>query len=249
MESIQRIIDQIPIKYDLASHIMFLGIVQGLFLSLVIFLRTKRDSAIYIFGWGLLFQGLVFADTYLCYTGLMKYMLHFNDSTEVFVLMIAPSVYFFIYALLERKPVTFKKIWPHLLVPVLYGLSQINYYLSPIEVKLNAYVDAYHSYLGFVDVPEPHNYGYHHIKDRFRWLVLGSMLFYLLLSARLVFKSKHKKGLSPKNVKIDKYLFSRNTLFFRIFYICINKGVTALGKIISRISVPQTGFKIVAFSG
>lgn len=217
MESTQALIDQIPIRYDLSSHLMLLGVVQGLFLSLVIFLRTKRNSAIHLFGWSLLFQGLVFADTYLCYTGLMKYTLHLNDSTEVFVLMIAPSVYFFIYALLERKPITLKMLWPHLLVPLLYTISQINYYLGPIEVKLNAYLDAYHGNLGFADVPESHNYGYQHIKDRFRWLVLGSMLFYLLLSARLVFKARHRKGLSPKNVKVDKYKFSRNTTLILLF--------------------------------
>ncbi|MAU17412.1 MAG: hypothetical protein CMH46_17945 [Muricauda sp.] len=214
MEHIQGIFDQIPIRYDLASHLMLLGIVQGFFLAFVIFLRAKRKSAIHLFGWSLMVQCLVFLDVYLCYTGLIKYMLHLNDSTEFLVLLITPTLYFFLYTLLERKPITLKKHWPHFILPVLYLVSQTNYYLSPIEVKLNAYLGAYHRDLGFVDVPGNMDYSYHFIKDQFRWLVLFSFAFYLVLSLLLVIKTRKKGWVSTKNIKMDKYIFSRNTVAF-----------------------------------
>lgn len=228
MESLQYILQQIPVRHNLASHLMFLGIVQGVFLSFVILFHSKKGSATVLFGWALLVQCLVFTDTYLCYTGLIKYILHFNDSTEVFVLLIAPTIYFFIYALLERKPITFKKHWPHFLLPLLYGLSQINYYLAPIEVKLNAYLGAYYNNLGYVSVPDSFSYSFQKIKDEFRWMILFSLLFYIILAARLVFKAKSKKTFSPKNIKVDKYTFSRNTvvifscLLIFIFLIFLN---------------------------
>jgi AraC-type DNA-binding domain-containing proteins len=212
MDDVKVIIDQIPIRYDWASHIMLLGIVQGLFLTLVIFLRAKRTSAIHLFGWVILIQCIVFADVYLCYTGLMKYVLHLNDSTEFLVLFIAPSLYFFLFTLLERQPFTLKKHWPHLLLPVLYFLSQINYYTSPEAVKLNAYLGAYHHNLGFVDVHEDMNYSYHFIKDKFRWLVLASFTFYFILTTRLVYQASKKGLVSPKNIKVDRYKFSRHTI-------------------------------------
>nr|WP_297787126.1 helix-turn-helix domain-containing protein [uncultured Allomuricauda sp.] len=214
MEDVKVILDQIPIQYDLASHIMLLGIVQGFFLAFVIFLRAKRKSAINLFGWSLLVQCLVFLDIYLCYTGLMKYVIHLNDSTEFLVLLITPTLYFFLYTLLERKPITLKKHWPHFVLPLLYLITQINYYVSPVEVKLNAYLGAYHRNLGFIDVPGDMNYFYHHIKDRFRWLVLFSFAFYLVLSLLLVIKTRKKGWVSPKNIKVDKYIFSRNTVVF-----------------------------------
>lgn len=214
MDDVKVIFDQIPIRHDLASHIMFLGIVQGFFLAFVIFLRAKRKSAINLFGWSLLVQCLVFLDVYLCYTGLMKYMIQFNDSTEFLVLLITPTLYFFLYTLLERKPITFKKLWPHFLLPLLYVISQFNYYTSPVEVKLNAYLSAYHRSLGFVDVPEGFDYSYHYIKDQFRWLVLFSFAFYLVLSLMLVIKTRKKGWTSSKNIKVDKYIFSRNTVIF-----------------------------------
>ncbi|MEZ4809488.1 MAG: AraC family transcriptional regulator [Allomuricauda sp.] len=212
MESFQNLIDLIPVRYDLSSHIMLLGIVQGLFLSLVIFFRTKRDSAIYLFGWALLVQCLVFADIYLCYTGLMKYMLHFNDSTEALVLLITPTLYFFLYTLLTKKSFALKRHWPHFILPLVYGLTQINFYLSPIEVKLNAYLGAYHRDLGFVEVPDTIDYSYHFIKDRFRWILLFNFTFYLFLSSRLLLRAGREKGIAQKSVKVDKYTFSKNAI-------------------------------------
>ncbi|MGN7512952.1 MAG: helix-turn-helix domain-containing protein [Allomuricauda sp.] len=214
MEDVKVILEQIPIRYDLASHIMLLGIVQGFFLASVIFLRAKRKSAINLFGWSLLVQCLVFLDIYLCYTGLMKYVIHLNDSTEFLVLLITPTLYFFLYTLLERKPITLKKHWPHFILPLLYLISQFNYYVSPVEVKLNAYLGAYHRNLGFIDVPGDMNYFYHHFKDQFRWLVLFSFAFYLILSLLLLLKARKREWSSSKNIKVDKYVFSRNTVVF-----------------------------------
>jgi len=214
MDEVTVIFNQIPIKHDLASHLMLLGIVQGFFLGLVIFLRAKRKSAINLFGWSLLVQCLVFLDVYLCYTGLIKYIIHFNDSTEFLVLLITPTLYFFLFTLLERKPITLKKHWPHFVLPFLYLVSQINFYLSPVQVKLNAYLGAYHRNLGFLEVPGNMDYSYHYVKDQFRWLVLLSFAFYLILSLLLVLKTRKRGWTSSKNIKVDKYIFSRNTVIF-----------------------------------
>jgi len=214
MDDVTVIFDQIPIKHDLASHLMLLGIVQGFFLAFVIFLRAKRKSAINLFGWSLLVQCLVFLDVYLCYTGLIKYIIHFNDSTEFLVLLITPTLYFFLYTLLERKPITLKRHWPHFVLPFLYAVSQINYYLSPVQVKINAYLGAYHRNLGFLEVPGDMDYSYHYVKDQFRWLVLVSFAFYLILSLLLVLKTRKRGWTSSKHIKVDKYIFSRNTVIF-----------------------------------
>lgn len=257
MDDVKIIFDQIPIHYDLASHIMLLGIVQGFFLALVIFLRAKWKSAINLFGWSLLVQCLVFLDVYLCYTGLMKHVIHLNDSTEFLVLLITPTLYFFLFTLLERKPITLKKHWPHFVLPILYAISQINYYLSPIEVKLNAYLGAYHRDLGFVEVPGDMNYSYHFIKNQFRWLVLFSFAFYLVLSLLLVIKTRKKGWVSPKNIKVDKYIFSRNTVIFffvlmlSLFIIYLNyddDGGDHIIGIIQTVTIFLTSFFILSES-
>ncbi len=221
LEHLEAIIDQIPIRHNLVSHFMFLGISQAYFLTIIIFLRSKASSPIRIFGWSLLFQAIVCTDTYLCYTGLMKYTLQWNDSTEFLVLMIAPSIYFFTYALLERRPFNLKKHWPHILVPLLYPITQIGYFLNPLSVKLNAYLDAYHPSISMVQVPENVTYHYQIIKDEFRWLVLLSFAIYLGLSIRLVLNSRKNRKISAKQIRVDKYAFTRNTMVFLVLLLTL----------------------------
>ena len=213
MEAVQAVLERIPIRHDLASHIILLGVVQGFFLALVIFLRAGRDSAIRLYGWALLVQCLVCLDIYLCYTGLMKHVMPLNDSTEPLVLLIAPSLYFFLFALLKRKSVTLRAHWPHFVFPLLYGISQIPYYLAPLAVKLNSYVAAYHQHLGFIPVPRGPYPAQYFSKDLFRWMVLLSFLLYFVLSLKLLYDTLGKRVLY-KRTQAGKFTFSRNILLF-----------------------------------
>ena len=219
MEVLEELIAQIPIRHDLNSTMMFMGVFLGFFLSAVIFLRAKKGSPVRLFGWALLVQSIVCLDTYLCYTGIIKYVLHLNDSTEALVLLIPTTIYFFMYSLLERSPFSIRKKWWHFVLPVGYFMSQIGYYLSPLSIKLNAYLGAYYRNLTFADTPRDYNYGYHVIKDEFRWLILINFLVYLFLSIRLVIK-KSKSGVqATKFIRVNKFIFSRNTIIvFIVFF-------------------------------
>jgi|GEM_PF-1000124 len=211
---IQPLIDAIPIRHNSISSLMFLGVVLGFFLSLVIFLRATKDSPIRLFGWALFTQSIVCLDTYLCYTGMIKYLLYFNDSTEPFVLLIPTTIYFFVLGLMERKPIRLNTHWWHFILPLGYALSQIGYYASPLGVKLNAYLGAYYNHLPKASSPLNFEYSYIWIKDEFRWLILFSFLFYLILSLRLMLRKWDQRGTATKHIRVDKYTFTRNTLLF-----------------------------------
>lgn len=202
---------------------MLLGIIQTLFIGIVILVRSKKNYAIKYLGWSFLFSSIVFFDTYLCYTGLIKNALFLNDSTEFLVLLIFPFTYFSIYGLLKRKPITFKKHWWHFILPAGYFLTQIPFYLAPLSVKYNAYLGAYFPNSEFVKVSEAFNYSYHFVKDVFDWLILFSILFYTLISLKLV-REERSKNVKEKS---GKYLFTRNSVIvlllllifiFSVFY-------------------------------
>ena len=90
MTEVQSLIDQIPIRHNWISMIQLCGIVQGFLLSFVIFYRNRPENqSIRLFGFFIFFISIILTDNYLCYTGLMKYTLPLNDSTEVFVLLLA----------------------------------------------------------------------------------------------------------------------------------------------------------------
>ncbi|WP_378179229.1 helix-turn-helix domain-containing protein [Aquimarina sp. SS2-1] len=224
MENIQDILDQIPIRHNFVSYFISLGIAIGLLLSLVILLRaSNKSNSFRIYGWSLLIQSIIATDVFLCYTGLIKYIPHLNDSTESLVLLLAPSIYFFVYTLLTRKPLLLKKHWIHLVPSVIYSITQIQYYLQPISIKINAYLGAYYDDIEKVNVPDDTDYGYLWIKDEFRWLVLASFVLYSILSIRLIIKNRSKKKVaSAENTRINKFDFSKNiSLGLFIFFVLI----------------------------
>ncbi|WP_109434348.1 AraC family transcriptional regulator [Aquimarina sp. AU119] len=259
MQNTQYIIDSIPIRHNLVSYFISIGIFFGLLLSAVILFRaSKKNIAFRIYGWSLLIQSIIAADTFLCYTGLMKYTPHLNDSTEPLVLLLAPSIYIFIYALLERKSITLKKHWIHLLPSVLYLISQIKYYFQPTSIKINAYLGAYFPNMERAIVLENTDYSYQIIKDEFRWLILFSLIVYIVLSIRLVLKNFYNGNTkNASNIKVNKYDFSRNTIlallafFILIFLVYLNfddDGGDHYIFIFHTITVCITGFVLLSES-
>ena len=114
-----------------------------------------------------------------------------------------------------------------MVLPLGYAITQIPYYNSPIAVKVNAYLGAYHSYLESATIPDSFIFSYHWIKDWFHHLVLTSILFYSIISAILVWKERKRIASLPGEGKMAKYLFTRNSVIilcllfvvlFSIFY-------------------------------
>ncbi|MBT8206021.1 MAG: helix-turn-helix domain-containing protein [Eudoraea sp.] len=199
------------------TYFMVVGIVLGLLLFLAIALKSSgKNRSLRFLGWFLFVQTIVAIDVFLCYSGLMKYTLYFNDSTEPLVLMIAPLIYLFVYELLFRNPLPLRKYWIHFLPGIVYATTQIGYYLHPLSVKMNAYVDAYFPNLPMIAVPEGTKYPYQFIKDEFRWLILGSFVFYIILSLRSFIKYRRSRKQLSASKGINKYFFSKNTIITMI---------------------------------
>lgn len=232
MTEIQEIINQIPIRHNWISMIMLGGIIQGFLICLVIALRSRSgNQPIRLLGWFLFLLSIIGLDVYLCYTGLIKYVLWANDSTEVFVILLGPTIYFFVLSLLQKADIQFKKYWIHFLAPALFLLSQIGYLLQPDAVKLNAYIGAYFqdslpfasyqksSFLDFSKI----------IKNKWRYILLSSIFTYLFLSSKVIwrFRSGFQLNFLP-DASTNKYSFSKNTIwlfagsFLIIFIVYLN---------------------------
>ena len=135
---LQEALDLIPIRHNFVTYFTSWGVTLSIILCFVIFFRIKEKNSVFqIFAWLTLFQSLIVLDIYLCYSGLMKYTLWFNDSTEPFVLMLAPLLYLFVKGVLLRKPFKWKREWYHFIPAIVYGISQIGFYTQPLSVKLN----------------------------------------------------------------------------------------------------------------
>ena len=212
-------LNRIPIRHDWISMIILCGWVQGFFLSLVFVFRSYgKNRTILLFGILLFFFSALLCDGYLCYTGLMKYVIHLNDSTEVFVLLIGPCIYLFIKSIITKEKLSFSTNWKHLGIPLLYFLIQIPYFISPEVVKLNAYLNAYFPYLGNLEYDYSRLRYIFYIKDEFRWFILFSLIGYIFLSAKIIVNNKSKFTNTFWKTEMDKYNFSN---FLIVFFVGI----------------------------
>ena len=213
MTELQALIDSIPIRHNPISYLMFSGVFLGFLLSGVVLLRAPRDNrALLFFGLMIGCLSITNLDTFLCYTGWMKFTLAWNDSTEPLTLLFAPLLYLCIRHLVVRKPLPAWVVALHLAPALLYALSQIGYYSEPLAVKFNAYKGAYFSEIPFAEVPEGTTYGYQWVKDMQRWLLLLGFAVYGLLSFRLWQRASKSFGHPATGVRISKYRFGRYAL-------------------------------------
>lgn len=210
MATLEELIAQIPIRHNAISYLCFTGVTFGLVLTWSIWLRSPRHNrGLQYFALLTLALSLTTFDTFLCYTGWMKFTLEWNDSTEPLTLLFAPLLYLSTRFLLLRKPLPGWVLLLHFLPALLYALSQIGYYTEPLAVKFNAYKDAYFQEIPFASVPEGTDYSYQWIKDQQRWLLLIGFAVYGLLSARLWYRHRKDFGNPASNVRISKYRFGR----------------------------------------
>ncbi len=210
MSSLEALIAQIPERHNPVSYLIFSGIVLGLILAAVILLRAPRGNrALFYYALLILCLCIVTLDTWLCYTGWMKYSLAWNDSTEPFTLLLAPLLFLCVRFLVVRRPLPTRILLLHFLPALLYAASQIEYYTAPIEIKYNAYKAAYFDYLPFASAPEGTTYGYQKIKDLQRWFLLIGFLFYGLLSFSLWRSNRPNFGNPASGVRFSKYRFGR----------------------------------------
>lgn len=201
MNELDDLLSKIPIEYDLYSSVIFSGCVVGFILCVVLFLRSDKSfGPPRIFAWLLFIVFLLVVDMFLCYTGLMKNVLHFNDLTEPISLFLGPLLYLYIRSILERREILWKWDIIHLILPLSYAITQIGYYISPLESKYNAYKGAYHPDLPFIDVVHSNLYEFSlAIKDQLRWYILISLFVYIVLSIRSYLLSRDQVSIKEKS--------------------------------------------------
>ena len=209
---IQAIKDQIPISFDAISLVMVVGISMGLFLSLIILTKSRKEIAPLVFFGLLIFcASLISLDIFLCYTGLMKEVLFLNDSTETLVLLLGPFIYLFLYNALEDHTFKWKKHRIHFILPFLYFLTQVGFFIEDDGVKLNAYLTGFHPELNTINaesnIAQPlYDFG----KENLHELIIISFTIYSVLSFLLL--RGRKNTTSIQHPIINKLAFSRNAI-------------------------------------
>ncbi len=130
-------------KVDLFAIFIFLGIVQAAFLLLFFFSKENRkiEANVYEGLMVLSMAGCTF-EIFLCYTGYIQQCLWLVDFSEPLAFVIGPAFYLMVISLINGK--TNKTRYFHFIIPALWFLIQIPFFIQSDDVKFNAWIGAYH---------------------------------------------------------------------------------------------------------
>ncbi|MCR9015707.1 helix-turn-helix domain-containing protein [Aquiflexum gelatinilyticum] len=144
-----------PLRIDLFSIFIFLGLMQALYLGLVyLVFSAKRTQNLILQGlllWGI---GGFLLEIFMMYSGLISYAWFLVDFSEPLGFLIGPLFYGVILCLTRGKlPV---KFWPQLVPFFAYTLYMIPFWALPDEAKFNAWISAYYPEFSRQDFSHPY---------------------------------------------------------------------------------------------
>ncbi|PWK27967.1 AraC-like DNA-binding protein [Arcicella aurantiaca] len=206
-----------PLKIDIFACLMFLGIVQALFLA-YFFIFGKRGNRQANRFLGILLLGFVLAMTeiLLCYTNLMFQMVWLIDFAEPTNFLFAPLVYLYVRATLN-KPFQ-QKDWLHF-VPFFLYLIYKSIAFTPLGYpeKYNAYIGSYYPELPHLPTSAgTWSNAIYCISDYTNELFLVSMLVYSTANIWLLLNVFREQNLPFFSNQNNSLKWARQTSFWFI---------------------------------
>ena len=175
-------------RLSLFTALNLLGAVQGLALALALVLYREGDRTAHRLLAALVACGaLCVGEAFLDVSNLILRVPHLVDAAEPLVLAIGPLFYLHLRALVRPGSMT-RRALIHLAPAALYGLYMVPFYLSPVPVKVMAFLSAYHPALAaaYESPGEPALFDVLPLRAYFDGLAITSMLAYAAAAAVLV---------------------------------------------------------------
>jgi AraC-like DNA-binding protein len=195
-----------PYRIDLFAVFIFLGIVQGIFLSAFFFSKENRKIQANLFYGVILFSMTAcIIEIFLLYTGYIIDCLHLVDFSEPFALLIGPCFYLMVLSLTQGT--VERRNYLHLIFPLIYALLLIPFFLQPADVKYNCWIESYNIDLPFRGHVLDHDPRIFWLTDYHTELVLISLIVYAALGSVetvKIFRLRKESFLRPANPVLKK---------------------------------------------
>lgn len=175
----------VPIRLDIFTVIIFLGAVQGFFLSAFFILGRKHVRlSNRLLGCLLLTLAAFSVDIFLGYSGYMVKVLHLVDFTEPLNFVVGPLIYLYTVTAIQRSKKLASKQYLHFLPALFYLFYFLLFFLQTTDYKYNAYIDAYYPELPRLDAPARWHQDPLLIKANLSQLQFVHVFIYLVLSVK-----------------------------------------------------------------
>jgi AraC-like DNA-binding protein len=200
------------IQLDLFAVIIFLGVIQGMFLSFFFLNRKVRKKPSNLFlGFLMLGLSLVILEIFLIHTRYMYQVLRIDNFSEPLSFGVPPLMYFYIYASISRK--TPKRAWIHFIPMIFWLIYSIWYFIQPMDVKQLHYLD-YHFPELAIEFPDlPYTGDPLGLRTYINELVMLQLTTYLVVSILFIRKSFTTLGISFLVRKEKPISWLRNFVF------------------------------------
>jgi AraC-like DNA-binding protein len=194
------------------SVFIFIGIVQGLFLSsFFIFKSSPNIKANRYQGLFILVLSLCILEQLLNQTGYITKILVITNSTEALNLAIGPLLYLFVKKSLD--PSSSNKEWKHFILPFLYLCYLMFDLLQPVESKYNSYLYSFHPDWPKLVVHSKFSNDPLGLKNYLNTVTGIQMIFYTTIAARLIVKKVKLIGETIFNTQDELLKSLRNMVF------------------------------------
>ena len=209
-----------PINIDAFSLFIFLGTVQGIFLSYFFLSKYNRQVKANIFlGLLLLAASLISFDILISYTNFMFRVIYLVDATEPLNFLIGPMFYLYIIAKLDESRL--KKISYHFIPFFIYLFYSLFFQVQSLEEKYNAYLDQYHPELDFIPLTTSGFKDPFYLKLFINELTILSITVYLVFAIIRLYKTSKNENPDSKRKKLFSLLWIDCALMAAILFVLI----------------------------
>ncbi|NOG47369.1 MAG: helix-turn-helix transcriptional regulator [Calditrichaeota bacterium] len=184
-------------QLDLFSVFIFLGAMQGLYLTFFfVFRKEGNHLSNILFGCILLVLALITLDIFSGYTNYIIYFMHLNNSTEPFTFLIGPLFYLYVFSIINDQGKLTGKQKLHFLAAIIFALNMIPYFLQPEAYKYNEFLGAFHPeaqqipLTTFLD-PDPAK-----LRNNIVPLIFIHVFSYVILCIRILYPKFRQQNLS-----------------------------------------------------
>ncbi|KAA3612208.1 MAG: AraC family transcriptional regulator [Calditrichaeota bacterium] len=208
------------LKIDIFALLIFLGTVQGLFLSIFFLSKPNRQFRANLFlGFFLIAVSLLSLDILLSYTNLMFKIIYLVDSTEPLNFLLGPLIYLYISAKLDEK--TIRKVYYHFIPSVFYLIYVLIFQVRTYTARFNAHIAAYHPEMEFLSQQGPLSSDPLYLNSFINELTILSMTVYTLLAVYKIYSSQKSEQLDQNRKKLYSLLWFDVIMFGCILLIVI----------------------------
>ena len=209
-----------PINIDAFSLFIFLGTVQGIFLSYFFLSKHNRQVKANIFlGLLLLAASLISFDILISYTNFMFRVIYLVDATEPLNFLIGPMFFLYIVAKLDESRL--KKISYHFIPFFIYLFYSLFFQVQSLEEKYNAYLDQYHPELDFIPLTTSGFKDPFYLKLFINELTILSITVYLVFAIIRLYKTSKNENPDSKRKKLFSLLWIDCALMAAILFVLI----------------------------